>query len=277
VHPKQSRPARRLPPLATTALATLLLVVLGCAFFSGCALPGQTVNVLVNLPDTPELWVAAWGPSGYRIHWQAYPTVSGAVDVDPGVGAVVLKLPMATVVPLLAWPVWETGGPAFEPTEMLRPAGGVWVGDTVSADSASPAVAGLSLTFENGPAGFVLNRAAGYGADIQAFNHERLIAEIPVRLSGDPWLLDTDRIVRALCEQAMRVSYIREASLMEVSLEVPDGRWYGASPFGEPMNGGTLDHRARVGLTAYYDDRGRRLVVVVDEEARAWCAISPPD
>ena len=254
-------PANRLCPVRY-----LLLLVTVASAVLGCALPRQTVDVLVTLPDTPKPWADAWGQCGYRIHWQAYATVSGAVDVDPGVEAVMLELPKATVVPVLAWPVWGAGGPAYEPTEMMRAAGGIWSG----AES-------IHLTYECGPAAFVLNSAAGRGADIQVFNHERLTAEISARLPEDPWLLDTDRIVRALCERSMRVSYIREASLTDVSLEVPDGTWYGASPFEEPMKGGPHDHSARVGLTPYYDDRGRRLVVVVDEEARAWCAISPPD
>ena len=242
--------------MATVTLAAAIL---------GCALPRQTVDVLVTLPETPEPWADAWGQSGYRIHWQAYATVSGAANVDPRSETVVLELPKATVVPVLAWPVWEAGGPALEPTEMMRPAGGIWSGG------------GIQLTYEDGPAAFVLNSAAGRGADVQAFNHERLIAEISLRLPEDPWLLDTDKIVRALCERSMRVDYIREASFTDISLELPDGTWYGTSPFGEPLTGGFLDLSAREGLTPHYDDRGRRLVVVVDEEARAWCAISPPD
>ncbi|MEE8441343.1 MAG: hypothetical protein V3S41_06450, partial [Spirochaetia bacterium] len=240
-----------------------------------CTAPRQTVDVLVTLPDTPDPWVDAWGQAGYRIRWQAYATVSGAVDVEPGVKAVILELPKATVVPVLAWPVWEAGGPALEPTETMRPAGGVWSGDGAWPDDEGGG--GFHLSFENGPAVFVLNSAAGRGADVQAFNRVRLIEEISARLPDDPWLLDTDRIVRALCERSMRVSYIREAALTDVSLEVPDGTWYGTSPFGEPMEGGLLDRSVRAGLTPYYDDRGRRFVVVIDEEGRVWSAISPPD
>ena len=263
-----------MPPNRSCPAWYFLILVTVTSAVLGCALSRQTVDVLVTLPDTPKLWVDAWGQCGYRIHWQAYATVSGAVDVGPGVEAVVLELPKATVVPVVAWPVWAMGGPALEPTEMMWAAGGIWSGDEAPGD---PAVAKLHLNYESGPAAFVLNSAAGRGAEVQAFNHERLTAEISARLPEDPWLLDADRIVRALCERSMRVSYIREALRTDISLEMPEGTWYGASPFAEPVKGGPLDYPVRVGLTPYYDDRGRRLVVVVDEEARVWCAISPPD
>lgn len=69
---------------ATIALASITLIILGSGLFPGCALPRQTVSVLVTLPDTPELWVDAWGQAGYRVRWQAYATVSGVSMLIPG-------------------------------------------------------------------------------------------------------------------------------------------------------------------------------------------------
>ena len=247
--------------------------------FLGCTVPRQTVDVPVTLPDMPALWAETWGPSGYRISWQAFPTVSGVVEVASGAKTVVLEFPKGCVVSVLGWPVWETGGPAFQPTEMLRPAGGIWSGDPVDDEqvTTSSAGTGLDLTYAGGPAASVLHTAAGRGADVQVFNHERLVAEISARLSEDPWLLDSDRVVRAICERSMRVDYIREVTRANVWLDVPQGTWFPVSPFGQPMTGGRQELLMRTGVTPYYDDAGRRLAVVVDQENRAWCIISPPD
>jgi hypothetical protein len=263
--------------LAAAATPALFLAALSVVFL-GCTMPRQSVSVTVGLPETPELWADLWGPSGYRISWQAYPAVSGVVEVGSGVGTVVLDLPKGCVVPVLAWPVWGAGGPALQPTEMLRPAGGIFCGSPAQDNQVggSSDGAGLDLTYANGPAAYTLCRAAASGAAVQVFNHERLVAEIPVRLPQDPWLLDTNRVVRALCEGSMRADYIREVSRSDVWLEVPDGTWFDASPYGAQLNGGYQELTLRTGLTPYYDNSGRRLVVVVDEEDRVWCAISPP-
>ena len=255
-----------------------LLLVLPAFFLFGCMLPRQMTEVVVTLPDLPKLWADVWGDAGYRITWQAFPSVSGVVEVGTEAASVVLELPRGRVVPILAWPVWGSGGPAVQPTEGVRPAGGVWSGDPPQTKAGEDRLlaSDFALTYADGPTAFVLHRAAQLGAEIQSFNAHRLAVEISHRLPDDPWLLDTQRVVRALCERSMRVDYVREVARSEVWLDVPEGTWFSTSPNAQPLSGGVQEIMVAYGLTPFYDGADRRLIIVVDEEERAWCAISPP-
>jgi hypothetical protein len=75
----------------------------------------------------------------------------------------------------------------------------------------------------------------------------------------------------------MRVSYVRQKDMLEMSLQVPDGIWFGASPFSVPLAGGWQRMSVLPGITPFYDNTGRRMVVEVDDVGRGGCLISPPD
>lgn len=254
---------------------------------AGCRLVESTETVVVTLPPLPAQWQEAWGPAGYEIVWRSHFSAHGSLNVETGQTRVALALPRGSVVAVLAYPVWQSGGPFLPAADRMRPAGAVWApadpgllagaGVGVVADQRS-----LALSFEEGPVALVLSEAARRGADIQQFNHRRLSAELAARIPEDPWLLDCERVIRAVCERSMRVSYVREIERHEVTLEFPDGLWMEASPFAavipggqDPVASGRTTRSFPEGITPLYSANGRRLIAEIDEEGRGWCGFSP--
>jgi len=137
-------------------------------------------------------------------------------------------------------------------------------------------VESVRLTFEDGPLALIMARAAAAGADIRAFNWERLRASIDDVGLPDPWDLDTDRIIAAICGRSMRTTYVRSRDLDEVTVDIPPETWLPPSPFADPLTGGTTLLRLPHGLSVFPGKSGR-LLIDVDERGRAWVgATSPP-
>ena len=233
-----------------------------------CALPLTTVDVVLGLPPPPEHWVEAWGAPARSVAWQAGPLLCGQVVVPAGESSVVAALPRGAVTAVLAWPVWESGGPAVAAGEQLFPSGALW---PVQAEESR-----LSLCHEDGAVVFSVGKALGRGADLRDFNAERLLAEVRAREFPDPWQLDVERLAQALLERSMRVSYIREVGRTPLELAIPEGVWIARSPMAPMLFGGAQELPTADGVTPYYDASGRRMIVALDSDG-AFCAISPPD
>ena len=258
------------------ALAAGALIVAVHLSAIGCAPLSHTVDVLVGLPESPGHWEEVWGSPGFRISWRSHPGAGGETQTRPGVREIALSLPKGSVTAMLAWPVWPSGGPALQPGEAFRPAGGIWAGDRTEGDPDPSMTNRHFLTWLDGPAAFVVSEVARLGADTGALNHERLIAEIAERVPGDRWLLDTGRVIRAFCERSMRANYIRAVPLTPIRTELPEGHWVGGSPFRAPIDGGIHELMLPPGVSTFYDGQGRRLVISLDRDGRGWVAISPP-
>ncbi len=237
-----------------------------------CDLFPATVTVPVVVPRTPPAWEAAWGPAHFTLSWRfAGGSEAHAAPVAAG-ERVHITLPRLPPVALRAQAVWvEGGGPALEPGDRLATAGAVWPFDATSSGRRR-CERSVSLSFACGPTAEVTWRLLEAGVDLRRFSADRLSAEIADRLPADPWALDIERVVRAIGDGAMRVTYVRPVATKEVSLTVPPGIWFRASPFAEPVTGDAGMPPLPVGVTVLWASSHRRLVVDVDERGRAWLA-----
>ncbi len=250
-------------------LLPLTAALLSCDF-----LP-TTVTVRVTAPETPAVWEAVWGPARFAVSWRSAAGGHTSSAVIPAGGQTYITVPRLLPVAVRAEAVWpEDRGPALAAGERLATAGGVWPFDVEDARSPCQDQI-LHLGFDSGPAAEVTWRLLEAGVDIRRFSVDRLSAEIADRLPDDPWELDIGRVVTAVAGGAMRVTYVRPVAARDVSLAVPEGRWYRFSPFADPVTdtGGMLT--LPVGVTVLYGSTDRRLVVDVDERGRAWFAQTP--
>lgn len=206
--------------------------------------------------------------------------------VQPG-ERVTIEVPRTPPVAVRAVPVWSApergaAGPALASGESLCYAGAVWpTFETSYAFHARRRPAGVSregsdgahvldLTFEDGPATEVVWRLMEARLDVRDLSVGRLRREIRDRLANDPWSLDVERVVEAIASRAMRQSYIRPPELLAVDLVAPPGRWYARSPFVDVVAGGSTWPKLPEGMTPFYSADGRRTIVKVDAEGRAW-------
>ena len=129
----------------------------------------------------------------------------------------------------------------------------------------------MALDYRRGVVATALTRAVHAGADIEAFNVARLGSEIADRCGDDPWSLDLDRLVDAMCGQ-MRVTAIRSVVHAPTSLVAPPGTWYGPSPFAPALSGGDEIVIAE-GTSVWYGASGSRLVVTRPTNGSAWMVV----
>lgn len=245
---------------------------------ASCELLPVTIPVEVVLPETPAAWEAAWGPAVFELVWQA---AGGARTIAGTHGAgstVTIDIPRLPPVAIVALPRWTAAG------ETMLGAGSVWPGlaadrpRAAPTDGERPGGERLVLTFEDGPVAEVLRRVMAAGADVGDFSVSRLAGEIRERLGEDPWALDVEKVVSAIASRAMRESYVRARPAEATGLVAPPGTWLAPSPFVDPVasDGATLWPPLPVGLSVFYSSNGRRWLVDLDEEGRAWQGESPP-
>lgn len=221
------------------------------------------VALRVELPATPRLWSDLWGDATYTVTWSFF-MGGGSIAGVPAEGVAEFQAPRGELVAICAWPVIDaaptSGG------DRLRPAG------TIVHVTRPTAV---SVTFQSGFEAWILSEAADRGADIRSFNRQRMHSVILNHELEDPWRLDGERIVRAICEGAMRESYIRDRERHKVELRLPEGIWVSRSPFAQPVEGGDRELHLPAGVTVLFD-RTRRLVIDVDARGRAWWSVTSP-
>lgn len=251
------------------------LVVLSCGYTP------STVSVRLALLATPSAWETAWGPARFEVDWQS----SGSAATVPGLhdagSSLVVDLPRTPPVAVRATPRWGYAQPASAPErpalaagDRLATAGAVWTGAT-GGDwfEGRPR---LVLGFETGATAEAVRRLLAAGVDLRDFSVARLVAESAERLPDDPWSLDVERVVSAIGARAMRETYVRARPTTPVALAAPPGRWYGFSPFRGPIAGGERWPDLPAGSNVFYSADGRRWIVEVDGEGRAWQREAPP-
>ena len=272
----------RVPDMRRFTCALVLVPLLVSAF--SCALLPTETTVVLSLPRTPSRWEAVWGPAQFRVSWRSADGSGSLEEPVAAGGSVRITVPRLPPVAIRAEAVWsQGGGPSLAPGERLGTAGGMWpagLGATGGGDARATGGRGerggcqgrrvVPLTYASGPAAEVAWRLLEAGVDLRRFSFERLLAEIADRLPEDPWSLDVDRVVSAVADGAMRVSYVRPVATREIRIAAPEGIWYPGSPFAAPVPGGSPWPALPVGVTPFYSGDGRRLIVAVDERGRAW-------
>lgn len=227
---------------------------------AGCGMLPTHVDIALVLPKTPNAWREAWGEPQMRVRWQAAGEAGALAGVaEPG-ATVVLTVPRRPPIALIAEPIWAAGGPAVAEGEAPAFAGAVW--EAVGVQTIS--------SYRDGALACVVNRLLHAGIDLRRFSVRRLRAEIALRLPDDPWALDVDRVVEAIADGAMRESYVRGREAVETGLIAPPGTWFPVSPFTPAIPGGERWPPLPVGVSVFYSDDGRRALVLVDDEERAW-------
>lgn len=254
-----------------TVLPVVLLIGV---MFAGCDLLGADRQIECLLPQTPKTWMSAWGVPGYGVVVTAGPGIVEKINVPAGTPTIALVLPKESVVSIVAYPRWDHG-PAVAPGETLFPAGAVWPHHALDGDRSQ-----VELSYEMGFVAYTLGQAIVRAAPALTFNVRRFTEEVVSRVGRDPWLIDGDSIITAICNERMRADYLREEPTESFEIELPAGLWHRRSPFAEPINGGTVSLDLPFGLTVLYDTSGRRALFDVDSNGRCWwtvCSTTPQD
>ena len=229
------------------------------------------IEIRLAIPETPASWSEIWGPARFHVTWWSFGANGSHAVALESAEEISLMIPRGEVVAICAWPRWPSP-PNETSSDQLRPAGAVVSPPRQLRRAYDPAI---PLSFEDGPLALVLSRAAAAGADIRAFNWERLGAAIQSEVGQDLWLLDTERLIRAICERSMRITYVRNRELKHVEVDIPDGRWISSSPFAPPVRGGRQQMSLPVGVSVFYSARGR-LLISVDDRGRSWVGFISP-
>ncbi len=167
-------------------------------------------------------------------------------------------------------------GPARAEGDQRATAGAVWTGAAAGGGAWSSGPTEIVLCFETGATTEAVRRLLAAGVDLRDFSVARLVAESAERLPEDPWSLDIERVVTAIGARSMRETYVRPRATNPVSLTAPPGRWHGFSPFGRPVEGAERWPDLPVGVSVFSSEDGRRWIVEVDDEGRAWQGSAPP-
>ncbi|WP_319560041.1 hypothetical protein [Marispirochaeta sp.] len=200
--------------LSCAAVATLTVFAVSCGFH-----PFET-EIEVTVPSVPrELPASVDTAVLLKVDCEE----AGGIELPVSAGEVrKLKVPKARVLVLTAY---YKGG--------IPPAGAVLPYD--SGDSSQ-----VKLTFAQGFCSGILTRLAQESFPLSVLNYRRLIGECREKSGGNPFVLDSGRIYRAL--KAGNFSLRDIVKLTEYELPgdaLPEGCWSPANPLGEVLHAGT--------------------------------------
>jgi len=222
--------------ISCVAAATLAALSISCGFH-----PFE-MEIEVQIPPLPP---GASACIDSRVLLKVDSEESGGIDISARAGELrKLKLPKAQVTVFTA--IYEGGVP---------PAGAVLPWDGEEGDR-------VVLSFAQGFCSAVFTRLAEAGMPLSVVNYRRLSRECCLRSGGNPFLLDTERIFRALLAGNFSIRDI--VMLPEYRLPsgaLPQGEWIPANPLADTL---VADGESRV-----YD--GRWTYYCNGKAAVLWC------
>ncbi len=189
--------------------------------FTGCFLAEKSMNVTLNLPETPALWAESFPALGYEVRFIGIGGSEETVFVPPGKREIRVSCRTGYNAPFLAFPEY------LGKTVDLVPAGGLFP-HSLDNDGC------LVLQWDAGFAASVLFSLARNGCIIETLNGERLLSEIGSRANGNPWNLDGELLTEHLANMKMRADYLKPLPRFQVSVTADCGSWVPANCFMEP-------------------------------------------
>jgi len=213
------------------ALFAGLLSLSSCPVFQ----PGQRVQVL--LPPPPVHWQIAFPGLAFRVCARGGSGAPAEIVAEDWQRPQEIECSRAVNTPILAWPfVPEGRGPVAVGPGLLRPAGGFLPGCLRSFQGKEV----VELSWEDGAAALVVDRAAAAGVDMSRFNVPRLCRFLRER--GDPWAVDLDAVAQRIAEGEFTAWDIDCLPSRDVRISPGDGAWFLEGPFSTPLTaaGGTV-------------------------------------
>jgi hypothetical protein len=210
--------------------AAFIALFAGLIGLSSCPVfrPGQRARVL--LPPPPAHWQIAFPGLAFRVSARdgaGEPVVIVAEDWQKPLE---IECSRAVNTPILAWPfVPEGRGAVPVGPGLLRPAGGFFPGSlrTFQAEEV------VELSWEDGAAALVVDRAAAAGRDMSRFNVPRLCGVL--REHGDPWSMDLDAAAQRISEGEFTAWDIHRLPSRDVRVSPGEGTWFLESVFSVPL------------------------------------------
>ena len=214
---------------------TLALVF--CLFHAGCGLDAPSGYALM-LPQPPEAWVSLLGAPHWRLEWLDSGGNRRTADILPG-ETVKIELPVTWTNPVTAWPYWPAHGLI---PGLFRPAGALFPFDVSGED--------LCLSWEAGPDSIFywelvlasVNRQSDAGGEKTPANFDwprfRELFEqdgLSESVRADPWLVDWRSAAEKTFDSTFDRRRLVPESVQSVEIPVPEGPWYGTSPFADPL------------------------------------------
>jgi len=208
----------------------LLIALWAAEALTGCSLvePDQSVQVL--LPAPPAGWQVAFPGLTFRVTSSGRDGVVTEAVTSDWRRPVRLTSARSNNVPVLAWP-WVPPSDRAQAicAGVLRPAGGLfpaglrsWRGQPV-----------MELTWEDGAAALVLDRARSAGADLARFNAPRLLS--CMRARADPWTLELDRAAQCIALGTFTSWDLDERPSRDIQVDPGPGSWFLEDPLVPPL------------------------------------------
>jgi hypothetical protein len=233
-------------------LFAMSLQVVSC----GDSFPSRYIPVL---PDVPSSWVSLLGEPHWRLEWLDSDGREKISDISPGGGAVI-EIPVTWTNPVTAWPYWPDKN--MIPGH-FKPAGALFPFD-VDGDR-------LRLTWEAGPdAVFYRELAVAAGNNSSKkpayFDWPRFRSLFQLETTNadvrkDPWLVDWRSLAERTASSSFNQRRLTPEAPQSITIPVPAGPWYGASPFAEPLyfdfeEGETPVFPVRTGINVWVSAEG---------------------
>jgi len=223
---------------------TLLVLSLLSGFLTGCK-DRFPSSFILELPEVPDSWVTLLGEPNWRLEWVNQGGQKQIVDYPPGgLSGIEIEIPVTWTNPVIAWPYW----PAHNlMPNVFKPCGALFPFDVITAKKHSSR---LQLSWEAGPdtvffweQTIALNQSVTNNTgvkipvnfDWQRFRELFRSGTLSEAVCKDPWVINW----RNMAEKTIESNFDRRRLVPEATelkhFTVPDGTWYGVSPFSKPL------------------------------------------
>ena len=196
-------------------------------------LPSRYIPVL---PDVPAAWVSLLGEPHWRLEWLDSDGREQIADILPG-GGTVIEIPVTWTSPVTAWPYWPERNlipGQFKPAGALFPFDADGEHIRLSWEAGPDAVFYRELATATGKTGQNSGKVPAY-FDWPRFRSLFQLETLNRDVREDPWLVDWRTVAEKTVSSSFNQRRLVPETTQPVSIPVPPGPWYGASPFAEPL------------------------------------------
>jgi len=219
-----------------TALAVLALAFQTALTACEDRFPSEFI---LELPETPDAWIAILGEPHWHVEWIDPDGKKQMKNFPPGkLKNAGIELPLTWASPVTAYPNWSSKN---MPAKLFKPCGAIFPFDVSGnrlrlswkAGADSNFYWELALAYKKNSGGTVEKTPNNF--DWVRYRGLFNTGALNEAVRKDPWIVNWRTVAEKTAESNFDRRRIVPETIIQKTIPVPAGTWYGTSPFTEPL------------------------------------------
>lgn len=217
-------------------MKTLIFFIIIFFLILGCALPQAQKELSLKMPCLPQHWPDSNQTRAYLISFLNHDQLKQEIIHEFNKQDCILSLPDNSVIPILARPLYQSHQINIKPAGVL----------------VFPGQEQAELSWQQGPAAWIIMELAKKKIDYGALNHSKLLDSLSQKNTSG-WDIDQQRLIKDLKKGEVNSFSFKQKKERQINLPAAEGIWYSSDPLKPEYysrNGFTVD--VHLGISQFF-------------------------